>query len=222
MKRLAIAILMTLLAAGIAAAEPADGGKALSVRTFKFNYKDADRAAAIIKPLLSAEGSMSIQPSANSLVVTDRPDVLKSVAGALTEFDAPARAVKLSVRLVAAGYSPNGGGAPAELREIAGKLAVLRYNQIENLGEVNVEGREGEPGSIELESGYRADFRFGEFDPTSDSIRLNDFKLSKLQKNQLVQLYKASLNLRLGQTVMFGATRTQGQRAVFLVLVARR
>jgi hypothetical protein len=108
------------------------------------------------------------------------------------------------------------------LREIAGKLSMLRYNAIESLGSANVEGHEGEPASVDLGEGYRAEFRFGEYDAASGSIRLNDFKLSRIQKDQVVSLFKAGLNLRIDQTVMFGATKTQGQRAVFLVFVAHR
>jgi len=85
-----------------------------------------------------------------------------------------------------------------------------------------VEGHEGEPTSIDLQNGYRIDFKFGEYDPSSDSVKLDDFRLSKVQKDQLVQVYQATLNLKVGQTVVFGVTKTQGQRAIFLVFNARR
>ena len=78
-KRIAI-LLATLLFCGAAiAASPADTAKALSVRTFTFKYKDAEKAAAVIKSLVSAEGSMSIQPANNALVVTDRPENLTKI-----------------------------------------------------------------------------------------------------------------------------------------------
>lgn len=222
MKRFVIALLVCLAAGGATLAAPADGAKALNVRTFQFKYKDADRAAGIIKPLLSAEGSMSIQPSTNALVVTDRAENLKSVAAALSAFDAPAQTIKLSLHLVAAAHAENAAAPPPELREIAAKLAIIRYNAVESLGEANVEAREGEPVSVQLSNGYRADFKFGEIDPTSNSVRLNDFKLSRNQNDQLTQLYTASLNVTIGQRLMFGVTKTQGQRALFLVCVAHR
>ena len=76
---------------------------------------------------------------------------------------------------------------------------------------------------VELQSGYRAEFKFGEYDPASDSIKVRDFHLSKLQKDQLMSLLKTSLNLRLGQTYIVGATKTpQSQRALMIVLIARR
>lgn len=226
MKRGLMTLLVIALGIGAAFAEPADGGK-LSVRTFQFKYKDADRAAAMIKPLLSADGSMSIQPAANSLVVTDHADNMKSVMSALADFDAPARGIRLEVRVVAASrVDPSAAPRVAdEIRDIAPKLAMLRYNAVESLGNANVEGHEGEPGSIDLPTGYRADFKFGEYDPASDSIKLSDFRLSHLtgeKHDQLTQLYKASLNLKLGQTIIVGAAKPAGNRALMIVLSAKR
>jgi len=222
MKRVLILLTLCLFATGVATADPVANARALNVRTFQFKYKDADKAAAIIKPLMSPEGSMSIQPASNSLVVTDRPEKMKAIADALASFDTPPHAVKLSLRLVGAGRADTPAKVPIEMREIAGKLAILRYNAIEDLGDANVEGHEGQPTTIDLQNGYRVDFKFGEYDPSSDSIKLDDFRLSKVQKDQLVQVYQATLNLKIGQTLIFGATKTQGQRAIFLVFNARR
>src|SRR5436853_275269 len=109
MKRALILLTLCLFATGVAIAQPAPAAKALNVHTFQFKYKDADKAAAIIKPLMS-----------------------------------------------------------------------------------------------------------------SDSVKLDDFRLSKVQNDQLNQVYKATLNLKVGQTLIFGATKTAGQRAIFLVFNARR
>src|SRR5437764_13941031 len=100
MKRLLTAFCAFLLVCGVAMAEPREPGQALTVHTFTFKYKDAEKAAAAIKTLLSAEGTMSIQPSTNALVVTDRPENMKAVAKALGEFDTAAQPFKLSVRIV--------------------------------------------------------------------------------------------------------------------------
>jgi hypothetical protein len=214
-KRYAISILVLLFLCGGALAAPAESGKGLSVRTFQFKNKEADKAANVIKAMLSAEGSMSIQPATNALVVTDHADVLKSVAATLAEFDAPAHTVKLQVRIVGAlRGEPSAAKVPS--------LSLLRFNQLESLGEAEVEGKEGEPGSLELQSGYRAEFRFGDYDPASDSIKLNDFRLSRTQKDQVVPLYKASLNLKVGQTIIVGASKPQGQRALMIVVMAKR
>jgi len=222
-KRYAISILVLLFLCGGALAAPAESGRGLSVRTFQFKNKEADKAANVIKAMLSAEGSMSIQPATNALVVTDHAEVLKSVAATLAEFDAPAHTVRLQVRVVGASRGePAAAKVPESLRDVAPSLSLLRFNQLENLGEAEVEGKEGEPGSLELQSGYRAEFRFGDYDPASDSIKLTDFRLSRTQKDQVVPLYKASLNLKVGQTIIVGASKPQGQRALMIVVMAKR
>ncbi|MGZ4777891.1 MAG: secretin N-terminal domain-containing protein [Thermoanaerobaculia bacterium] len=223
-RRMLFALMALVFVTGTAFADAADAGKALSVRTFQFKFKQADQAAAIIKPLVSAEGSMSIQPSSNALVVTDRPDNLRAIIAVLQQYDAAARNVHLSVRLVGASRVPNAAAHEPvpELKDIANELSMLRFNAYERLGDAELQGKEGEPGLIDLSGGYRAEFKFGEYDPASDTIKLNDFRLLKLQNDQLVPLYKASLNLKLGRTVIVGATKPQGQRALMIVVVAKR
>lgn len=221
MKRIFLLICIAALTTGVALAEPADGGKALSVRTFQFKYKDVDRAAAIIKPLLSAQGSLSMQPSERSLVITDRPENLSAIASALAEFDSAPRPLKLTIRLVMASRTETPSRIADELSDVAPKLAMLRYNSVESLGQAAIESREGDAGAVELANGYRAEFRLGEYDPASKTISIPDFKLSKQQDSQVKELYKASLNLKVGQTLILAATR-QGQRAVVVVLSARK
>src|SRR5215212_1139561 len=209
MKQFLIAVLMTVLTCGVALGEPTSEGKALTVRTFHFNFKEADKAAAVIKQLMSSEGSMSIQPAANSLVITDHPENMKQIAQALTEFDSAARAFKVSIRLITAARVEGSPRIPDELRELAPKLAMVRYNSFEDLGVVDWEGHEGEPGLVELANGYRADFRVGEYDPSSNTVKVDDLRVSKLQgaqHDQLTQVLKSSLN----------------QRALMLVIVARQ
>ena len=224
MKRLFCIVLTLLLVSAPAFADDAgDVGKSLTVRTFQFKHKQAENAAAAIKSLMSAEGTMSIQPSTNSLVVTDLPENMKTIAAKLAEFDKSAQPFRLSVRLVAAGRVAEGDARVAsELRDVASKLAVLRYNALDSVGGAEVLGKEGEPGLVEL-NGYRADFKFGEYDPASDSIKISDFKLSRLEGDQLAPMMKTTLNLKLGQTIVLSATRQpQSQRALMIVVSAKR
>ena len=224
-KRIALLTLLLLCLGGVALADQATPSdeKTLSVFTYQFKHKQAEKAATAIKSLVSAEGTVSIQSVANSVVITDHADNLKRISAALQRFDTPPQPVQLSVRLVTAARVEGGGRVPDALKDVAPKLAMLRFNSFEHLGAVNVDGREGEPGIVELGSGYRADFRFGEYDSTSDSISLADFKLSKLQGDQLTALYKTTLNLKIGQTLIFGATRDpQSQRALVVVVSAKR
>lgn len=221
MKRISILMMALLLVSATAFADAADVGKTLTSKTFVFKHKQADKAANVIKGILSAEGSMSIQPAANSLVVTDLPENLKKIATALTTFDAPAQAMQLSIRLVSASKGAENRVDPA-LADVASKLALLRYNVLESVGAAQANGKEGEPGVVSIQ-GYRADFRFGEYDPASDSVKIVDFKLFRAEGDQLAPLLKTTLNVKLGQTVIIGATRDpKSQRALMIVVTAQR
>jgi hypothetical protein len=127
---------------------------------------------------------------------------------------------------VGAGRSDGSGRVPDSLRDVAPKLSILRFNTFEDLGDATAQGKEGDPGIVDLPSGYRADFKFGELDPATDQIRIADLKLSRLegvQKDQLTQLLRTSVNIKLGQTVIIGAAKDpRSQRALVIVLSATR
>ncbi len=223
MKRFFVTVLALLLLSANVFADAADVGKNLTVRTFQFKHKQADKAAGVIKPLISTEGSMSIQPSSNSLVVTDLPENMKKIAAMIAAFDAPALPMQLSIRLVGATRAAaDQGRVDPLLVDVASKLALLRYNVLESIGSAQASGKEGEPGLVEM-NGYRADFRFGEYDPTTDSVKLTDFRLAKLDGDQLAPMLKTTLNLKIGQTVIIGATKQpNSQRALMIVVTAQR
>jgi hypothetical protein len=225
MKRLLMSVLAVLLVttSAFADADAADVGKSLTVRTFQLKHKPADRAAGVIRPLMSAEGSMNIQPAANALVVTELPDNLKKIAAALAKFDAPAQTLQLTIRLVSAGRgTAEQAHVDPVLSDVESKLSLLRYNILESIGSAKMTGKEGEPGLVEL-NGYRADFKFGEYDPASDSVQLGEFRLSKLSGDQLAPMLRTTLNLKLGQTVIIGATRDpNSSRALMIVVTAQR
>lgn len=228
MKRIALLILIVSLVALGVAAEQADGKTV--VQTFKFKFKTADRAAQLIRPLMSSEGSVSIQPGANTLVVTDKADNVDRITKAIDDYDLPSRTFKLEIKLVAAGrVNGTPPAVPDDLREVSTKLAgVLRFNSFEKLGELTVSGREGDAVKRDVDGIYHADFTIGEYDPVTGSVQLGDFQLGRYQqtaagRKELSELLKTSLNLRIGQTVVLGASRLpESNRALMLIVVARQ
>ena len=222
MKKLFIVFMALLFVSAAAFADAADVGKSLTVRTFPLKHKAAEKAVSVIKPLMSAEGSISIQ--ANALIITDEREILRKIGAKLKEFDKPAPPFRLTIRIVSAGRAASGKEprVPEELRDIAPKLALLRYNELETIGLADITGHEGDPGAVDL-SGYRADFKFGEYDDASDSVKVSDFKLSRLDGDQLSPLLKTTLNVKLGQTVIVSATRqANSPRALMIVVSAKR
>jgi hypothetical protein len=224
MKTLLTALILTFAMSGVVIADQSE--RPVTGRSFQFKHKDAERAAAAIRPLLSADGSVSIQSSNNTLMVTDRPEVIRNVAAALEKYDVPGQSFRVSVRLVAASRGSGTPRVPEELKEISAKLSgVLKFNAFEKLGEMTITASEGAPVSIDqLAQNYRSDFRVGEYDPASDSIRLNDFRVQRRENGAAATpLPRTSLNLKIGQTVIVGASKLpDSDKALMIVLVAER
>lgn len=226
-RKLPLAILVLFLAAGLAWAED-DAGVSLRTRSFRLSYRTPERAAAVVRPLISAEGSVSIQPGTNTVVITDRPENLAGVAKALEQFDAPARPFRVELKVVAVSRAESPAAVPEDLKDLSTKLgAVLRFNSFEKMGEFNAEGKEGDVLlNLQVSDSYRADMTFGEHDPVKDIVRLQDVQISRVlpggQGTVEPLLKRTSLNLKVGQTVILGAQRPESNRALMFVLVARR
>lgn len=229
MKRAIVMTLVLLVAALGGLAQEADGK--VVVQTFKFKFKSAERAATVISSLISPQGSVSIQPASNVLVVTDRAARVESIASALERYDVPSRELKLEVRLVAAGrVAGKAPEVPADLQQIAGKLSgVLRFNSFESLGTLEVKASEGDAVRSDIDGAYHAEFSVGEFDPVSETIQLTDFRLSRYeagaaaQKKSRSDVLQTTLNLKIGQTVVLGASRLpDSDRALMLIVVAKQ
>lgn len=218
---------MILVAAAAAPAIADDAAEQrLAARSFQLEYRDASRAAVVIKPLVSASGSVSIQPSSNTLVVTDAPEALREIARVLGEYDAPAKDFAVEIRLVAASRVQNPPPVPPALREISAKLGgVLRFNRFDEIGQIRAGGREGDPLVVGLGPSYRAEFKVGEFDPVTQSLQVTDFRLLRLPEGSgdVQQVFRnATLNLKAGQTVVLGVSRLpESNRLLMLVLTAR-
>jgi hypothetical protein len=222
MKRLTTLMMALLLVTGAAFAETA--AENLAVRTFQFRHKAAEKAATAIKQLMSAEGSMSIQPSTNALVVTDTPENMRAIAAELAKFDTPAQQFRVTVRLVMAGKvaADQAPKVKDELKDVAAKLAVLKFNSLEPVGNAELVAKEGEPGMVDM-NGYRADFRLGEYDAASDTIKLEELKVARLANGELAQILKTTMNVKLGQTtIVFAAKQPQSSRALAIVVTAKR
>lgn len=218
MKKLTLTTLILLMLAWTGVAQ-----ESISARSFTLKHKTPEAAAAVVKSLMTAEGSFSIQPGKESLVITDRKDVLERIAAVIEEFDAPPRLYSIELVLVSAGREASPPAVPRELRELSEKLSgVLRFNSFRRIGGSTVAGREGDSSVLTFD-GHRASFDFGEYDPVSGSLRIEQFRLDRVDGDAEGRtLLETSLNLRVGQTVVLGAARQpDAGRALMIVVRAR-
>jgi len=223
-----------VLAAWPAAAEEPEAGPILA-RAFVVHHRALADAADLVQPILSPDGSVTLQPRLRTLVVQDRSDVLTRVATLLESFDLPPRNVEVTLSLFLGtaqervGQSP---GAASFSREVRGVLETLgdftKWTSYEPLGSravIAIEG--GAPVVAELSADYRVVF-------TVDAVQLGQravtFKRFSLQRrlrddegHETIQdLYTAGMVLPLDRLQTVGAASDPGsKRALFLTLQVR-
>lgn len=196
-------------------------GDSLVSRAFELEHKDPQRVIDTVQGLLSRDGSYSIQPAKQTIVITDTPATLERVAEVLGQLDVPPRNYTLNLTLVSASRSANPPKVPEDLTEISRKMSgVLRFNTFEKLGSATTRGNEGTDLVFEID-GYQARFGFGQYDPLSQSLKIDDFRLDRTKDSTGSPLIRTSLNLRVGQTVVLGASRQpESGKALMIVLLA--
>ncbi len=220
-----VLVALLILAAPAAFGDDVAADEGLRARSFELGHKSLEKAATLINPLLSDDGSVSLLPARSVLVVTDYAENLARITEALAQYDTPPRHFSVEVTLISASRDGRPrDDVPEDLRAIARKLsAVLRFNSFEKVASIRAEGNEGDPVTLALESGYHASFDFGEFDPVTKTIRIEQFRLDRLGTDQREgeTLLKTALNLRIGQVVVLGASRgPDSGKALMIVLVA--
>jgi len=240
MKSLMIVLLLALplcaedLANSVATVEVSANAAAaaggLETRSYRLKHKDIDRAAAVVKDAVSSEGSISLQPSSRTIVITDQPANVRAIVQLLERFDVPPQMFTFEIRMIAASINNQPGPVPEELKRISELLAAsVKFNTFEALGELSASGKEGDSSIGSTKGVYRADFSFGEFDPSSETLQVKDLRISRVGpvnasgSAEITQLLKTTVNLRLGRTVALGASREPGsKRSLLVVMVARK
>lgn len=78
-----------------------------TLKVFQLNNRPAEATVEMVRPLLSAQGTVVAEGRLNKLVVHDTPEVLRQVEELLAEIDLPAPQVRIAVDM--SGVSPVSG-----------------------------------------------------------------------------------------------------------------
>jgi hypothetical protein len=228
---LAVALLTgaPLLAAD---APPSDGP--VSARAYEVKFKSLADAAELVSPLLTTQGSVTLQPRLKTLTVQDRVSVLDRVASLLASFDVAPRNVEIAMSLFLgtdrreqeAGRIIPPSSMTRDVRGIAETLGdFTKWNAYEPLGGRAVTGAEGGRVTVNLSDEYRVAY---DIDTVRDqSVKLTNFVLQRVSRgadgNEKVQdVYSAAVVLPVGRMLMLGAAQNpESKRALFLTLQAR-
>jgi len=213
-----------------AAAPPVAGSAAAAdvfVRVFLLKYRRVEEAALLIRPHLSESASVTLTPRLNAMTITDREENLKTVARVIAEFDAPPRGFSFAVKLVRARADAPAGTISQEIGGLGAKLkSMFQFNDYALLDSAVIQGVEGRPVSYRLGDEYVLTFSVGAAG-SGEELLLSPFELSRVKKDEqrppyTVPLYRASITVRLNQTLVVGASKEEGSKnALILILLAQ-
>lgn len=200
------------------------------VRVFQLRFKPAREAAVLVEPLLSPEGSMAIQPRTNTLTVRDTPAVQRKVAEALASFDVPPDSFRIRLRLILASTAPPTPGAAAPLIEGVGKelAEVFRFTSYQELDTLVLAAADGATVEAEAAGRYYLKFLVRGGSRERDRLQLQGLELYRKSRTPdggegLHLLLRTTLSLRLQQTAIVGAARSEAaNQALVLVFWAER
>jgi len=186
--------------------------ESLSFGVFTMTHQPAREAMALVDPLLSPAGSMSLQQEDNALVIKDRASVLEKLRSLLAEFDHPKRELVLELYLLRASreQGPSGGtllkpdaGAaaefPSELVAMVAELGnILSLNSYQALGSAKLRVAEGQLVNSTVGSLYQLSFDVGTV-LRSRYLKLSDFRVQRPLGSASEPVYHSNVNLELAR-----------------------
>lgn len=147
-------ILATLIfgAASLAAAAPGP----TTVRTFQVRHCSVTEAAAAVEPLLTENGSVTVQPGKSRITVQDRADVVARAAEVIANLDRSPDRYEIEI-VVLEGVKSQ---LPHRQRTEVNKrlLRMFPFEAYRTIGSTTFDGVLGEPADADLGEGLRVAF----------------------------------------------------------------
>ena len=194
------------------------------VYAYSFRHQSAGEALPLIRPLLSARGSVEHQPGNNTLVLRDTLATLGRILPVLRAFDRPPRQFQVEVMILRASSAPEAHAGVEELPQwLEEKLrSLLRWDYYTLLARSGVEAREGEDVTHEIGGLYRLSFHLGTL-LADERLKLEEFRFWRPRSDADEPLIEATLNLQLEKPKVLGlADSESSERALMVVLTCSR
>jgi hypothetical protein len=195
------------------------------LHAYTLRYQPAIEAIQLIQPLLSARGTLELQPGGNTLVVRDSGAALARIVPVLRAFDHPSQPLKVEILIVRAlriTVSPHvpHSDLPESLTRRLREL--LPYDVYELRAQAQLASLKGQAVAYELGDDYEVAFRLGTL-VEARRIKLSNFEVSRRSTHKSTgPLVHTSLNLCLDQTMSLGLARDEGSREALIIVVTVR
>ncbi|MEM7587147.1 MAG: secretin N-terminal domain-containing protein [Acidobacteriota bacterium] len=233
-----VVVLLSLSAVTAAEAQPKRGSGPIKAFAYTLKHQPADQALALVRPLLTARGTVEVQPGSNTLVIRENPLVIQRVRQLLAQFDRPPQDLRFDIQIVRAGPKRQGISPPQpESEEVESELSealaarlreVLRYDDYRVLAEAGVTSREGEEVTYSLGQSYSVSFRPGTV-MAGQRVKLEGFRILKQLQNpakgrrlEPEELFHATLNLWLDRPFNVVIAQDESRQEALMVAISCR
>src|SRR5512141_2629649 len=230
--RLRIAIRALILASFAlltAGGTSALGAPQTVVKIFTLKHRKVEDALAVLRPLLSDSGAVSVilETNLNSLTVRGTPARVDQITRAVAAFDVPLRAIDVAVTLLKSVGEKKGAvektNVSEEIRGIGEKLKKLfNVTDFVRLDSVVVRGVEGQRAAYSMGGGYHLGFLL---EPSRDGtqVQLRDLSLVRVRREEgrevRGEILRTSINVNLGQPYILGVGRDESAADKLFVVI---
>jgi hypothetical protein len=151
-KRLPIILLLCTVAVALVASAQS----ATTVRVFNLKNASVTEAFAVIEPLLSSEGSVTIQPSRGRFTIQDSPEIVGKITAKIDKLDRVPGEYRIEVELLEGLDNSGPSDLPAELDRRLHRM--FPFKGYRRAGSTVFQGEFGQPTAASLGTSYRLSF----------------------------------------------------------------
>ena len=149
--------IIVLLLSTVAIALSAADQSTTTVRVFNLKNASVIEAFTVIEPLLSDEGSVTVQPSRGRITIQDSPQVVGRIAALMDELDRIPGEYRIEVELLEGLDSERTSDLPPELDRRLHRM--FPFKSYRRAGRTVFQGEFGQPTMASLGESYRLSFR---------------------------------------------------------------
>ncbi len=227
-RKRAIAVFGLVLAAVTAAASV----ETVS-RVFTLRYLSIADATTAVQPLLSDQGSLTLQPSRSRITVQDFPEVIDRVVEVIDRLDRLPNRYRVHIELLEGGAEkPFGAANQVEATERLRQM--FKFPSYQRLGSAVLEGELGGDARAMLGAGYQVSFTTQVSTPSSetpwgapdlgDRIQLRNLTLDRLKpavngQQERLQYLHTNVLLSPNQKVYIGAGSSEDPSTGLVLIV---
>ncbi len=193
-------------------------------KVFKIKFKEIEDVASVIKPMISEQGTITLQPRGKTITIYDLKENIQKIERTIIEYDIPSPSIRIILKLIEAEEKKD-----AEVQEkvpdfIFKMRNLFKYTEYNVKGEFLLETAEGSVSSFSMAEDYRISFKTSNVNAEKGIIQLRNFTVEKKDKMKDTFIYRnlltTSMNLRNGEMIIIGATPWEtSPKALFIALI---